>query len=621
MMDVITHIFIVDKSALKASTYNDILCLLVIIGLYGLFIPIVSYYTWQYSKVRNHACIKPRRPWITIYVVIIIICMFANRILGCVNAIYSELAVLRVLYILGYSVGNHSILWLCTIKYWLLYYDVQFILFCENNQWKTHINENNVTYHTNWFVVNKTTAGNEQYLIRKVLMIIAFPSIIVPLVTFIRYTTQYDAMIDLFFMIIPIALTAIFWGKTPKYLDYFRVREECRMLLVIGATLAILYLIGGVTAAFLLSPHDYFIAAYSVEVMYWLGITLAALHLTCWTILKNKHRLTVSQTKSSIYMSYRSFHRLVSPKKAESERRRTSMHSLRVSQSGLSLPDDVNINANESIILLICILEHAHGFQMFISHLMSEFCLESVLAIIEFTQYQMLMKNIYSGSKGKEVDIKALRILKLPDISVVPQSIIVYDPKNESGVYEVKEIAKRLLQKYIVNGSEFEINISYKLKRKLLNDLDRIEQLEETKLVHLFDESIQSLLLLLNDCLARFVTTPKYKQIEKELNELAMAMEEEANKKRQRELSVEEANPDEVQRMATNNHLKIQSSNSNYTKVSSPSNSETVHTITPLVKSGSGDHDRVVSITEDGQSKESTDIMMVLPSDKSYESN
>lgn len=74
-----------------------------------------------------------------------------------------------------------------------------------------------------------------------------------------------------------------------------------------------------------------------------------------------------------------------------------------------------------------------------------------------------------------------------------------------------------LLQKYIVNGSEFEINISYKLKKKLLSDLEDIDNLNETKLIHLFDETIQTLLWLLNDSFIRFVKTEKYKQIEKEL--------------------------------------------------------------------------------------------------------
>eukprot|EP01083_Nonionella_stella_P096754 272052_1 len=115
------------------------------------------------------------------------------------------------------------------------------------------------------------------------------------------------------------------------------------------------------------------------------------------------------------------------------------------------------------------------------------------------------MKDIYIGPEGEDVEIDALPILKLAESNVLSQSIIVCG----------KEIAKRLLQKYIVNGLEFEINISY---------LEEIKQLEALKLVHLFDESIQSLAL--------FVQTAKYKQIEKELEQKAMKMEDEANNKR-----------------------------------------------------------------------------------------
>lgn len=38
------------------------------------------------------------------------------------------------------------------------------------------------------------------------------------------------------------------------------------------------------------------------------------------------------------------------------------------------------------------------------------------------------------------------------------------------------------------------MTVYYKLKKKLLSDLEDIDNLNETKLIHLFDETIQTLL-------------------------------------------------------------------------------------------------------------------------------
>ena len=46
---------------------------------------------------------------------------------------------------------------------------------------------------------------------------------------------------------------------------------------------------------------------------------------------------------------------------------------------------------NGTLLLLVAILEHEHGLHLFLSHLSSEFSLESALTIIEFTQYQQMM--------------------------------------------------------------------------------------------------------------------------------------------------------------------------------------------------------------------------------------
>lgn len=278
---------------------------------------------------------------------------------------------------------------------------------------------------------------------RFVIFIVLIPIIIVPLTSFIVYTKKMDVFVDLFLMFIPLILTIIIWQKTPRYLDHFHVREECIMLIIISLILMIFYLIFDFITKFLVHAHDIFIIVLCIEYIYLFGIFIAGLHLTYWTLIKNKHRLTVNQQTSSLYLKYRTLNRVISTTKkinvTQTIHRKLSAHQ-----------NETDPRQNETVLLLISILEHEHGFQMFLSHLLTEFCLESALAIIEFTQYQILMKESYADHPNHTIsnDVQLLRIsvekqsniLKLPDI--VPKSVIVHNPEQEDGVFNIKNIAK-----------------------------------------------------------------------------------------------------------------------------------------------------------------------------------
>ena len=485
---------VVDDSSLKATTNTDILLLQVIIGFYIIIIPVLMYFTFKYYKHRHAACMLPRRPMITIWMQILAILSCIHRIIRCTNAIYPSYQILRILFVSTYPILNHYILWLACIKFWLYYYEIRFASFCHGNEWKSHINPHNVTYFTNWYVLNRQTFGNQKYLLQRVLLIILIPICIATISPIFRYTAKYDIFINLFLFSIPLSLIAIIWYKTPKYFDYFQVREECRMLVIIGSILIITFLALSVSATFFIEPHQFFVVVLCTEVVYMVGILTACMHLTFWTLLKNKHRLNeYNQEQSSLYTLYRKLNMLISCRRLE--------HKL--SSQVYNHQSDIYQTPG----LLRSVIEHSHGFEMFLIHLLTELNLETALAIIEFTQYQALMRRLYN--------VQNVNVLRLPQF--VPQSIIVHDPKKRENEFDVREIARKLFEKYIDNDAKFEINISYKLKKKLLADLENIDALSEEKIAHLFDECVGSLLLLLNDSLTRFVETEKYKQIEKEL--------------------------------------------------------------------------------------------------------
>lgn len=136
---------------------------------------------------------------------------------------------------------------------------------------------------------------------------------------------------------------------------------------------------------------------------------------------------------------------------------------------------------------------------LFISHLSSEFSIENIVSVIEFTQYQMyiLQQWMYVGNVIDDTDEMEdtseavdpfTEVLDLPsDTSIIPQSSIIRDignltiaemklsenfdqSKTMQGIMKRKvlTIIKIFFDKYIIYGSPYELNIAYNLREEML---------------------------------------------------------------------------------------------------------------------------------------------------------
>ena len=93
------------------------------------------------------------------------------------------------------------------------------------------------------------------------------------------------------------------------------------------------------------------------------------------------------------------------------------------------------------------LLSTEYGFDAFIHHIAQEFCVETLLSCVEFTQFQLFY--------GEKTHISFTKY--------VPQSSIV-----NNNNYSCHDKIRKLCQKYILNGSELELNISYRMR--IFND-------------------------------------------------------------------------------------------------------------------------------------------------------
>jgi len=133
-------------------------------------------------------------------------------------------------------------------------------------------------------------------------------------------------------------------------------------------------------------------------------------------------------------------------------------------------------------------------------HILSEFSAENLLFIVEVTQFQMYCRDVLNI--GKEI------MVKLPDAKTFAQSAIVFD--DEMTLHEKVE---KLIEKYILNSAEFQINISYNVfwnLKSFVDDKEKLQTLDNVKLSNVFDDSLKQIYALSGDSYSRFKRKEKY---------------------------------------------------------------------------------------------------------------
>ena len=184
------------------------------------------------------------------------------------------------------------------------------------------------------------------------------------------------------------------------------------------------------------------------------------------------------------------------------------------------MSEDGNMNGNENgngrKVCLSQILSHGKAFDMFMNHLCHEFSMECLLSLVEFIQFQdyiyniVIEKDCFGLIKDEIINANNVKInwkdklishrLRINLPLTIPQSCIVFnnfdtynldrmfsdfndnDNNNNDDIYysdqmkenfnnfiELTKIKAYLLfKKYIATESEFEININYRMRQKLV---------------------------------------------------------------------------------------------------------------------------------------------------------
>eukprot|EP01083_Nonionella_stella_P172208 590232_1 len=398
-----------------------------------------------------------------------------------------------------------------TTRYWLIFYAITYNYYVKTNKWRNVINP--TTYSSNWFINNKDKYGNFRYLRCRVIMftvlsylLIVPPYILRPLVpqTHQFYILWVLALLIyiLFIIIMPIALDTYMLCKVPDVEDNIGLRHELRFtitffVLILTSTAVVTVTVSQTTGG---KGHMH-------GTIFYLWFTLSRLMLTIRTQCHTRWPLLTFQ---EIIMD-----RFSETKQMELAHQNTLLiegddHELKFAVGAASNQKYIRLEMRD-------VLQRQKMFDAFMQQLLSEYCAECLLCIIEFIQFKEKIATDHKHNEFKS-NANVSTVLALP--AVCPKSAIVYQLDDSGHASEYKRVALRLYQKYIRIGAEWEINIDYQNRNRYKkmfgneetwNSTDEYDAIDGLlKLYTLFDPCIDSMMSLMSSAFNRFKNSKQY---------------------------------------------------------------------------------------------------------------
>eukprot|EP01084_Bolivina_argentea_P252271 423405_1 len=335
-----------------------------------------------------------------------------------------------------------AMVYILVYRTWMVYYDIKWNLALEDEQWQSQINTN--TLKPSWYIKNRQTFRNATY----VSIILFIPWFLICSIGIISVLlTGKKTSISLFChatnLLIPIILLTILTCKMPTYNDYYKLRQETKLLSI----LSIICFIGVIFLGIVLKavPGEWkwiFMQLFHISLLFVLCI------ISYYWVLKQFNLPTIYCRLSQ----YKPSHNL----------------EMMRSKSDIEANKSTNMNLN-----LIDVLKDDELFKYYARHLSKEFAIESLLFFVECHQFMQYLVQ-YIDLTVKETSLSSLNTTSnshayIDDIELnaknIPQSSIVQDLKETNSI-NIASI--NLFLKYIDNDDAyFLINISFEARNSL----------------------------------------------------------------------------------------------------------------------------------------------------------
>ena len=354
-------------------------------------------------------------------------------------------------------------------RLWLISFNLHHLNSSKNEKWKSQIDTN--IANNDWYIKNKNTFGNQ----KKVIIAAGFWWLITVTLIDIGYYVNYDlgTVVGAFFMFLSVVAAFYIYYQCRNYYtlqDNLLFYYEFRATIIIWGISFVLFFVaeiirmmdgGPVTLTISLSINGYC----SI-----FALCAPSLLSTIWI----PHKFTV---------------------------RNKQMRDIFIMIKSKSIDEDsVTGNQEPNDKKLFETLKDEQKFEKFIQFMFRDFSSEAMLGYIEMVQFkERFVKEI---NYKEETSCDYMNSL----YDNVPKSSIVYDAKDDTkGIERMKKVAHSLCDKYISVNSEFEVNIAWKLRKKVILLADTNWDMEIKDFICVFDRVLYDLFAFMKQSFERFL--------------------------------------------------------------------------------------------------------------------
>ena len=549
--------------SLSQSSLTDLITIIFTIIVIGIYLPLTICYGIKFYANRNHVALKQRYSFITILEILFSSIYFILNCAANIRALLindndsNETDKYYINFIITSLIEIcFTFIFSCWIwKFWLIMFDLKWILSINNQQWIYIINPNSIQLiHKGWFLSNKHKYGNIKWirkhfiipwnliwsiisLIGNYFMIECTNSnlwCIIPTYTyyglFLIFNTWFSWII-LFFI----------YCKIPSFQDEFYILNELKRLIFIMSIM-------GIDQILMVIPLNSFISLSSAviwKIHYFIQQTTLMLIImisTRWVMRKLKKIINVKKTRHNykgIKMKSQDIHSMLINSSITSD---YNNHNNYNNMDRYKKADD-----NE----LKYIFKNHDTFELFMMYLSMELSMEFLLAFVEIIQYQR-----YVWKLRHDIDINTDNFIDslFQTIKFYPtivksyivycddgdndncndnnkynddrSSVILYNSgykRNQHLIKNLKIKAHKIFKKYIEYGSEYEAILTSCAHDKICNIMGNDDWIYDKKIninhvLKLFDHVTDELFILLLDSFNRFQDTLQYRIVNKNNN-------------------------------------------------------------------------------------------------------
>ena len=202
---------------------------------------IILFFGYKFYKRREKLIIKKR------YSKIVLIILALDLLLLLLSFPYGWIETLTsvrtngITWSITYPFGAYGIVTFNTLRYYMIYYDLNFLNSSKDLEWKKYINSSLSTLSKeNWYISHRGNLGNERFMIIVVSILVFVTGSIAMVLRILGYQILDDDKYvyaaqfwDVLFYTFPLLLAFLIYFKTPSFSDSLFIQQEMKYNVIV----------------------------------------------------------------------------------------------------------------------------------------------------------------------------------------------------------------------------------------------------------------------------------------------------------------------------------------------------------------------------------------------------